>query len=256
MTTQNLKRKKNNNLKDQKRTRTSKVSAIIKPLSAQKMGKRAEEALQEIEERLRLAFEDANIGMCLVDLQGQLTKVNHQMCEIFGYSQEELERMTVNDIAHPEDLNISPTFIKRATSGEIEHTNFEKRYLHKDGHIVWGAVSSSLVRDAQGKPQYFISHVQDITQRKKAEEALRSERDKFRGTLSALGDGVDIINKNYIIEFQNELLRERYGDKIGEKCFSAYMGLERPCDFCSIQEAIKTGHPTRIELVAPDGRNY
>jgi PAS domain S-box-containing protein len=256
MTAQNLKRKKNNHLKDQKGTRPSKVSAIIKPLSAKKMGKRAEEALQEIEERFRLAFENANIGMCLVDLQGRLTKVNHQMCEIFGYSQEELERMTVNDIAHPEDLNISPTFIKRATSGEIEHTNFEKRYLHKDGHIVWGAVSSSLVRDAQGKPQYFISHVQDITQRKKAEEALRSERDKFRGMLSALGDGADIVNKDYIIEFQNELLRERFGDKTGEKCYAAYMGLEEPCHFCSIQEAIKTGSATRVELVGKDGRNY
>ena len=256
MTTQNLKRKKNNNLKDQKRTRPSKVSTIIRPLSAKQMGKRAEEALQEIEERFRLAFENANIGMCLVDLQGRLAKVNHQMCEILGYSQEELERMTINDIAHPEDLNISPTFIKRATSGEIEHTNFEKRYFHKEGHIVWGAVSSSLVRDPQGVPQYFISHVQDITQRKKAEEALRSEHDKFRGMLSALGDGVDIINKNNIIEFQNELLRERNGDKIGEKCYAAYMGLEEPCHFCPIQEAIKTGTATRVELVGKDGRNY
>jgi len=174
MTTKNLKRKKkNNNLSDRKRTRPSKDPAIIKPLSAKQMGKRAEEALQEIEERFRLAFENANIGMCLVDLQGRLTKVNHQMCEIFGYSQEELESMTVNDIAHPEDLNISTTFIQRATSGEIEYTHFEKRYFHKDGHIVWGQVSSSLVRDAQGVPQYLISHVQDITDRKLSEEALR-----------------------------------------------------------------------------------
>jgi PAS domain S-box-containing protein len=256
MATQNLKRKKNNNLKDQKRTRPSKVSTIIRPLSAKQMGKPAEEALQEIAERFRLAFENANIGMCLVDLQGRLTKVNRQMCEIFGYSQEEFEGMNVNDIAHSEDLDISPTFIKRATSGEIEQTNFEKRYFHKDGHVVCGQVSSSLVRDAQGKPQYFISHVQDITQRKKAEEALRSERDKFRGMLLSINDGVDIVNKDYIIEFQNELLLERFGDKTGEKCYAAYMGLEEPCHFCSIQEAIKTGSATRVELVGKDGRNY
>jgi PAS domain S-box-containing protein len=189
MATQNLKRKKNNNLKDQKRTRSLNNSAIIKPLSAKQMGKRAEEALQEIEERFRLAFENANIGMCLVDLQGRLTKVNHQMCEIFGYSQEELEGMTVNDIAHPEDLNISTTFIQRATSGKIEYTHFEKRYLHKDGHIVWGAVSSSLVRDPQGVPQYFISHVQDITERKRAEEALRQSEEKYRTILENIEDG-------------------------------------------------------------------
>jgi PAS domain S-box-containing protein len=135
--------------------------------------KQAEEALRESEERFRLAFENANIGMCLVDLDGYLTRVNRQMCEIFGYSQEELESITVNDIAHPEDLDISPRFIQRATSGEIEHTQFEKRYFHKRGNIVWGQVSSSLVRDLQGAPLYFISHVQDITGHKRAEEALR-----------------------------------------------------------------------------------
>ena len=137
--------------------------------------KRAEEALRESEERFRLSFENANVGMCLVNLAGRLTKVNHQMCEIFGYSQEELEGMTVNDIAHPEDSNLSPAFIQRAASGEVERTTFEKRYFRKDGHIVWGQVSSSLVRTAQGAPMYFISHVQDITERKRAEEALRHQ---------------------------------------------------------------------------------
>ncbi|MCP4536580.1 MAG: PAS domain S-box protein [Chloroflexi bacterium] len=131
------------------------------------------EALRENEERFRLAFENTNIGMCLVDLNGRLTRVNNQMSQIFGYSQAELENMTVNDIAHPKDLDVSPTFIRRAVSGEVEHTQFEKRYLHKDGHIVWGQVSSSLVQDAQGVPLYFISHVQDTTERKQTQEALQ-----------------------------------------------------------------------------------
>jgi PAS domain S-box-containing protein len=139
--------------------------------------KRAEEALRESEEGFRLAFENANIGVCLVDLEGRLTRVNSQMCEIFGYDQDELQGMTVNDIAHPEDRDISPTFIRQAASGQTVHTRFEKRYFHKQGHIVWGQVSSSLVRDAQGAPQYFISHVQDITERKRAEEALRQAKE-------------------------------------------------------------------------------
>jgi len=142
--------------------------------------KRAEEVLRESQERFRLAFEDANIGMCLVDLNGRLTRVNQKMCEIFGYTRKELEELTVNDIAHPEDLNLSPTFMDRATSGEVEHAIFEKRYFHKNGHIVYGQVSSSLVRDAQGAPQYFISHVQDITERKQAEVALRQSEEKFK----------------------------------------------------------------------------
>jgi PAS domain S-box-containing protein len=157
--------------------------------------KRAEEKLKESEERFRLAFENANIGMCLVDLQGRLMKVNRQMCEIFGYSQKELENMTVNDIAHPEDTNISPTFIQRAKSGEVDHASFEKRYLHRQGRIVWGQVSSSLVRDAKGVPQYFISHVQDITERRQAEEdrknlEIRIQRMEKMEALGTLAGGV------------------------------------------------------------------
>ena len=101
-----------------------------------------------------------------------------------------------------------------------------------------------------------IANAQLFIERKQAEQALRSERDKFRGMLLAINDGVDIVNKDYIIEFQNELLRERFGDKIGEKCYAAYMGLGEPCHYCSIQEAIQTGSATRIELVGKDGRNY
>ncbi len=101
-----------------------------------------------------------------------------------------------------------------------------------------------------------IANVQLFTEHKQTEKALRSERDKFRGMLLALNDGVDIVNEDYIIEFQNELLRERFGDKVGEKCYAAYRGLGEPRHFCSIQEAIRTGSATRVELVGKDGRNY
>ena len=132
--------------------------------------KQAEEALRESEERFRRAFENANVGMCLVDTEGRLTKVNSRMSEIFGYSKKELEAMTVNDITHPEYVDISPKFIRRASTGEITHAEFEKQYFHKKGHLVWGQIASSVVRDVKGKPLYFISHVKDITELKKAEE--------------------------------------------------------------------------------------
>jgi len=123
------------------------------------------EVLRESEERFRLAFESSNDGVCLVDTEGHLLKVNKRMCEIFGYSKEELERMTVNDIAYPEDMDISPKFIQRSISGVIESTIFEKRYIHKQGHIVWGQVSSSLAKDLEGEPLYFISHVPPIPEK-------------------------------------------------------------------------------------------
>ena len=244
MPTQNLKGKKNNNLKDQKRTRLSKDSAIIKPFSSKQTGKWSEEALKEFEERFRLAFENANIGMSLVDLQGRLIKVNHQMCEIFGYSQEELEGMTVNDIAHPEDLNISPSFIQRATSGEIEYAHFEKRYFHKDGHIVYGQVSSSLVRNPQGVPQYFISHVQDITERKKTEEALKEGERFLFDIFSSIQDGISILDNNMNIIRVNQAMEKWYSHAmplIGKKCYEAYHGRSERCEICPTYQTINTG---------------
>ena len=142
--------------------------------------KRTEETFRESEERFRLAFDNANIGVCLVSTEGKLLQVNTQMCNIFGYRKEEFERMTINDLAHPEDKNISPTFIKKALTAEVKDSVFEKRYYHKKGHIVFGQVSSSLVRDAQGAPLYFISHVLDITDRKREEEERRNLETKLQ----------------------------------------------------------------------------
>ena len=149
--------------------------------------KQADEILREKEDRFRATFENANVGVCIVGLDGRLLQVNRQMCEMFGYSRDELERMTVNTIAYPEDTDISPTFIREAISGEVSETGFDKRYIHKDGHVIWGHVSSSLVRDPQGNPLYFISHVQDITERKQAEEALQSSNERLNHLLASTG---------------------------------------------------------------------
>ena len=135
--------------------------------------KRTSQALRESEERFRTAFENANVGVCLISTDGDILKVNGAMCQMFGYSHQELEQMNINSIAHPDDLEISPTFIKNAISGETNQANFDKRYIQKQGHIIWGHVSISLVRDTQGEPLYFISHVQDITARKRAEEEIQ-----------------------------------------------------------------------------------
>jgi len=133
-----------------------------------------EKALREREERVRLSFENANDGAVLVDPNGNMERVNNRMCDILGYSKEELERMTVNDIAHPEDKKIGTEFIEKSISGEIESAVLVKRYFHKQGHIIWGQVSSSIIKDAKENPICFISHVQDITQRKQAEEQIRA----------------------------------------------------------------------------------
>lgn len=139
----------------------------------------AVQALRESEKRFRLAFDNANVGVCLVDTNGKMLKVNRRMCDIFGYSQSELESMTVNDITYPEDKDISTKFIRSSVDGEVETSVFEKRYFHKNEGIVFGQVSSSIVKNEEGEPLYFISHVQDITERKLAEETLKKSEERF-----------------------------------------------------------------------------
>jgi PAS domain S-box-containing protein len=124
----------------------------------------------EIDQNFRLAFESANVGVSFVDMQGNLLQVNKKMCEIFGYDESELEGMTVNTLAHPDDQNVSPHFISHSLEGDYNVFEFEKRYYHKLGHIIFGKVSSALATDAQGKPLYFISHIQDISESKQLEK--------------------------------------------------------------------------------------
>lgn len=132
------------------------------------------------EDRYRLAFTKANLGMCLVDVLGNIFEVNEKMSAIFGYSERELEAMTVNDLAVPEDKHLSIQFIDHALTGSEEQKIFEKRYLHKDGHIVHALVASSLVRGSNREPLYFISQVQDISERKQAEDKLRISEERHR----------------------------------------------------------------------------
>ncbi len=135
--------------------------------------KRAEEKLKESEERFRSAFEDAPIGVALVDLDGRRFRVNRALCEVLGYSEEELlDKEYLEDI-HPEDHEISSKHLRRTLEGGPESYTLERRYIHADGHTVWNLSSVSLIRDSQGNPSYFVCLHQDITERKEVERKLR-----------------------------------------------------------------------------------
>ena len=137
----------------------------------------AEESLRASEARFRLAFENANVGVCLVGLDRRLLRVNERFCTMLGYERHELEGLTIDEITHPDYVAASTAFIQRATV--CDRDDIEKVYLHRDGRHVWGRVNRSLVRDGEGKPLYYIAHVQDITERKQAE----AEREQLQEQL-------------------------------------------------------------------------
>jgi len=134
--------------------------------------KKAEEALREDEERFRGAFDGAASGMALVGPDGHWLKVNRALCEIVGYPERELLTKSFQDITHPEDVGHDVEHMHKLLAGEISAYRVEKRYVHKDGHVVWIFLSVSVVRDGAGRPLYFVSHIHDLTERKKLEEQL------------------------------------------------------------------------------------
>lgn len=219
--------------------------------------KQAEAALLESEARFRAAFENANVGICLVGLDGHLLRVNEAMCQMFGYRPDELEGMTVNTIAFPDDTGMSPAFIQSATAGTIRKTTFDKRYIHRQGHTVWASVSSSLIADQQGKPLYFISHLQDITRRMQDEAERQHDQEQLKvlindrtaeleqvrrrveAILNSSSDAIVLVHFEYGIEQTNPAF-----DKLFACTPDAYFGapltaLLRPEDSIQIETAIQ-----------------
>lgn len=150
----------------------------------------AQEALRESEARFHLAFENAAIGMALVSLEGRWLQVNRSLCEMLGYSEPELLATTFQAITHPDDLAMGLTYLQRLSSGEISAFRLEKRYVHKLGQVVWVALSSSVVRDGQEHPLYVVAQIEDITERKAAQEKLQN----LSTALESAVEGIALLN--------------------------------------------------------------
>lgn len=137
--------------------------------------KRRTAALQESEARFRAAFEQANVGIVEVDLQGRFIGMNQKFGDIVGYSQVELLGVSFMKITHTEDISGDLHQRQRLLNNEIQTFSVEKRYIHKQGSIVWVYVTTSLVRSLAGEPQYLIAVIQDISDRKRAQEILQKQ---------------------------------------------------------------------------------
>jgi PAS domain S-box-containing protein len=150
--------------------------------------RRAERELQESQERFRSAFERSSIGMALIGLADRYLQVNQAFCSLFGYTAEEMEGMTTLSVSHPEDmarLGATKTETQSVIAGQSDSLQVEKRYRRKDGSFFWAVVGVSMVRDAEGNPLYWISQVQDITERKRAEEELRRTHEELEARVAA-----------------------------------------------------------------------
>ncbi|MDB5308168.1 MAG: Histidine kinase [Gemmataceae bacterium] len=171
---------------------------------------RTEEALRESVERFRGAFEHAAIGMALVAPDGHWLRVNRSLCEIVGYTEEELRTRTFQDITHPDDLAADVALVGQILAGDIPTYAMEKRYYHKSGRVVRVLLNVSLVRDAAGQPLYFVSQIKDITARKQAEEDLRRTRGQLLDAIESLDAGIVMYGPDERLIVCNTRYKEIY----------------------------------------------
>jgi diguanylate cyclase (GGDEF)-like protein/PAS domain S-box-containing protein len=137
--------------------------------------KAQEAALNEAQEAFRHAFDDAPIGIGLLDMRGLIQRANRAMAELLGRTQEELVGMQISDLTHPDDRNISEENRERLARNDIDSYRIEKRYIRPDASVVWASLSVSVVRDLDGNAMYQIGQLEDITDRKALADRLAYE---------------------------------------------------------------------------------
>ncbi len=168
--------------------------------------KRTEAALRESEELLRISFDQAPSGAAIASLDQQFLRVNEVLCKITGYSAEELTKLRYTDITHPEDLESNLLLANQLANRLINQYSLEKRYIRKDGQIIWVFLSSRVVKDSDGNPLYVLGTIQDITDRKNAELALKKSEQTLETLISNLPGFVYRCrnDQNWTMEYLSE----------------------------------------------------
>ncbi|MBL8203576.1 MAG: PAS domain S-box protein [Blastocatellia bacterium] len=174
--------------------------------------KQAEEKLRQSENHFRALFEARAVGSVECEAKtGRFLRVNQKMCEIVGYSAEELQERTFAEITHPEDWDFTADKYQLFITGKVPEYEVEKRYLRKDGSIVWVGVTSSLLLDEEGQPWHTVAVIQDITKRKQAKEELRESEIRFRTLFEQSALGQIIIDDNLKVVDCNRTITQMLG---------------------------------------------
>lgn len=173
--------------------------------------KQVENLLVESEEKFKNAFQNSPVGMAICGLDDKFLMVNSKLCEILGYSDKELIQFTSKDISYGDDYNLHYDKIKKVKDGILNTSIVEKRYVNKNGNIIWVKVSLSMVRDFKGIPLYLIKQIDDITEKKKINEQLINEKNR----LSFIISGTNVGTWEWDIKNNTKIYNERLAEIIG-----------------------------------------
>ncbi len=224
------------------------VSKVARDITGRKL---AEDELRESNQRFRGTFENAAVGIAHMDPAGAWLRVNERICQIVGYGREELLTKTFKEITHAEDLDADLSQLKSLLAGETDSYTMEKRYLRKDGSLIWGNLTVSCSRNAEGKVEYLIAVVDDISRRKQGETELRESDERFRVLFDSAPMAAFSCDRNAVIQDFNRRAVELWGREpvpgvdrhFGSLKLWTMDGMELPLSQSPIAEVLRTGIP-------------
>ena len=218
-----------------------------------------QQAISESEWRFRTIFENSPVGKSVTGLDGTLM-TNRAFCDMLGYTEKELSLKNWKDITHPDDLAKSEQATRELLSRDKpDNLRFEKRYLHKNGDVVWTDVSIAMHRDDSGKPLFFITSLIDITESKRAVEALKKSEERYHSTLDHMMEGCQIIDFDWKYVYLNDAAdihnRRPKTELMGKKYMDMWPGIEKTEVFGVIKNCLeeRVPHHMENEFVFPDG---
>ena len=170
----------------------------------------------DLEARFRATFEHAAVGLAQLDADGRIVLANERLCAILGYTRAELVELSFRDVSHPEDRESSALPRARMYAGEIRQFALRKRYLRKDGSIVWAQVTAALVRAAGGGPQYEITAFEDISEAVRIEAELKQSEGRFRALIENSADGIVLLDEAGRIRYASPATTRILGYAEGE----------------------------------------
>ncbi len=221
--------------------------AVIRDVTKRR---KAEESLRDSEERLRAMFEQASVGIVQVTLDGRLHMPNPGFCKLVGYTEDEARRLTVCDVTHPEGYEEEAELTRRLFSGEIPGFTIEKRYVRKDGQLVWGQMTTSPIRRPSGETVYALAVIEDISERKRVEERLRASEEHLRAVVESVLDyAIFTLDTEGRMTSWNEGARRTKG-------YTAEEVMGRPVEIFYTREDAAAGKPRReMETALAAGRS-
>lgn len=202
--------------------------------------KKAEEALRESEEKYRTLFQNSALAVGMRSLGGSFIEFNKSYTDMLGYSSEELSRLTQMDITHPDDYKITSARMNLVAEGKSPVEQYEKRYIHKNGSTIWADVCIQPIKDKNGKIQMIIGTVINTTERKKAEESLRQNEERFRAIVNGLTDMIIVVNKQGLIEYLSPSVYKTLGYNEYEMVGKNPLDFVHKDDFSEISNELAT----------------